>query len=68
MKSLYCVIYTIDSEDNLYHYVRRFYPSDNLLIANNDKNIYAMNFHSTRKEAYATAEKLNIEAENQGRI
>lgn len=68
MKNLYCVIYTRDSEDNLYHYVRKFSKSDNLLIANNDKKIFAMNFHSTKKEAYETAEKLNACAEGQGRL
>ena len=67
MKYLYCVIYTKDSENKLYHYVRKFSKSDNLLNANNDENIFAMNFCSTKKEAYETAEKLNAYARGQGR-
>lgn len=68
MKNLYCVIYTRDSENNLYHYVRRFTQADNLLIAKNDKNIIGINFHSTKKSAYAMVEKLNNYAREQGRL
>ena len=67
MKYLYCVVYTRDSEDKLYHYVRKFSKSDNLLKANNTENIVAMNFCSTQEEAFETAEKLNADARGQGR-
>ena len=68
MKNLFCVIYTQDTENNLYHYVRKFSQSDNLLIVNNDENIFGMNFHSTKKSAYAMVEKLNNDAREQGRL